>query len=384
MKRLANPDNNIPPLFLGTLLFIFGFWDVYITSIGLRPLDIIGLILILFYVLLMWHKTLITLKLRDMFVLSIIGFILLLYLALGLHSNPLDFKLSIGLLLGFFVFWFTYSISFEPVYIYRYVSIFCLINVLFFFLQYTTYNLFEILLTPYSFIGLEPRAFSSIFRPTGLYLEPASYCHTIFMLILIRYFYRQQHDLLAIMSLLSMLLSLSLWGIITSIIFVLLTIVNSNFTIKKLIFIFGALLTFFIYFYPAYTLSDNYADFFQNRMDNLSSDASFLSRFGNVQTALIDTSYLEIIFGRGFTNENVIYGSNGFLFIEIAFGIFGTILISLFFALLSKFKFTFLKVIMFFIALTAAPMWNTFFWWFWLALFFRSIGLGNISRASKA
>ncbi len=344
----------------GLLLFFFGFWDVYDASVGLRPLDFLGfglLLLGLFFV------PKFQVPRNDLVFLTALWLWLIVYSYIGILDDPSSIKLAFGMMAGMAVFQLTYvaKIDFDAFSIF--VNIFLVANMLWFFAQFIYYYLSGEVLPPFFLDVLEPRALSSIFRPTGLYLEPASYSFTMLLFLVIRFMIMPRIDFIFALVVFTVLLSFSLWGMVAWALVMLIMLIgykNHNIILWPVVIL--------LIFYSG-LLADEFVALLDRRLSDLSNDGSAITRYGNLLKIKDLNISITEIFGNGFSHLHGAFAYNSAYFMVYGVGLFG---LGVFFLCISHLKNSHMslrKYALLFVFMTAAPMWNTFVWWFWLALF---------------
>ena len=206
---------------------------------------------------------------------------------------------------------------------------------------------------------------STIFRPAGLFEEPAAYCLTSFMLIILKLRLVPKIDFFIIMSFITMFLSLSLWGII-SVTAILIFLYRNKFSLWFSIFLLITLTGTI-----AALLGITGEEFaITRRLLTIGEDGSRQQRFGELANIpfLLTTDPI-LWFGNGPNSKNYIYlGANALGYMLATWGIAGSLL---FFGLyLADVKKENLMITVFgiLLGLTAGVIWTVFFWWAWLAL----------------
>lgn len=351
--------------------FIFSLWDIYLEVIGVRPLDMFGLGALGLFLARKAITGIHRPKDHDaVLAYSLLGFWCIVYSTLGLINSLNNFKPIVGFTLGFLIFCSFHLIKISKQTIVYCTSVVIIVHASYFTLQLVYFYLFGDVLNIYSGIGLEPRALSVIFRPTGLYLEPASYSVSMLMLLALRASLIGRFDRLFYIVILTIFLSVSLWGVAVSVIFLLFALRST--ALLAMPFIAGFALVGFL-FQDNEIVSQILDDFLLERIRNLGVDNSTQDRYG----ALLDQSelggsYWVAIFGKGISNEYHIFGSNGLAFLLSSGGLMGLLIFVGLLILLNRGPNLIAKLTILAIFLTAAPLWNTFFWWFWLALFLKA------------
>lgn len=345
------------------LLFV---WDFYLA--GVRLLDILALVLLVVFYMNLKNAELET-KGKSYLYLAFIFVIILLYSLAGMLSDSQNYKAVIGFSLGSFLFFLVYTMPLEKNRMLPIIMATLVASSLLIFIQLLSYYLMGKIINPLSVIGLEARSLSSIYRPSGVFLEPATYCLSTLMLLSVYDRLGGHNKYILFISILSIYLTLSLWGIASATIFVLYVLRNNkSFVIFLSLAIFLVIASGFIL---EFTDSPIFK-FFENRLTNINSDTSANIRYGGLFsiTKLFFTDQV-LWTGSGFTNEFTDLGASGWSFIINSIGLPLSLLLMLNLALLAHEK---ALVFLFFFALflTAAPLWNYFYWWCCLALYLKS------------
>jgi hypothetical protein len=233
---------------------------------------------------------------------------------------------------------------------------FCLI------FQWFLYIFFDYFLNYHIFLNESPRVFSSIFRPSGLFLEPGN--HSVAMLMLLLAYWKNNFsiNIFTSMGMASMLLSLSLFGYL-SLMLTLLYFFRSK--LKYLIQ--GIIFLPFLIFLVLNLLDPDNISFISDRILGWRNDSSFVSRFSGLMN-IHQFNGLEFMFGRGISNAYLDYGNNGYAFLLSAVGIFGLFIFLLFFIYQSDKSnrvYTFFALCL---ILISSPIFTTMFFWYWLAM----------------
>ncbi len=224
--------------------------------------------------------------------------------------------------------------------------------------------------------NIENRLLSSVFRPAGMFLEPAHYSLVLFLFLVLRYLILPRIDRIFFFSLLTMLLSLSMWGMLGFLFLVLNNLIVSG-SIKKLTY-FVLLLLFLtgvvIYLYnvnDSVKLVVNYTVL--ERLDRIATnkDNSVAGRIGTSPFGGDEIQY-ENVFGQGFTSSIKYGGANLFSLIVNNFGIVGSVLFYLtYFIGIPKTKIYFVIFSLFIVSTATHALFSSFIFWTWLALVLR-------------
>jgi hypothetical protein len=218
-------------------------------------------------------------------------------------------------------------------------------------LQAAVYYVSGEVLNFHFFVGQEPRVLSSIFRPAGLFLEPAMFSLAMIMMLGIRVRLREPFDWYEALALVCVLISLSLWGVGTVVIYLLL------FRRALLSAIIAAIAgTALLFADQADLLVGRIVRFFFSRITNLSTDVSAQTRYGRIDVLFDDPArHWAVWFGRGINNDYEQLGSAGFSFLLNSFGIVGSLGLAICIVFLSR-RIRISLLLLIGLLLTAAPI----------------------------
>lgn len=245
-------------------------------------------------------------------------------------------------------------------------------------LQFFIFHSFGYLLNFQAITGGEPRVFSTIFRPSGMYLEPSSHSFTVFLLVALRVNYKKNIDTIYFISIAGIIISLSLFGVFLSILILIYLYKNKIFMISFTIIIAIAFMFILEDSKEFITLLD--------RASNLSDDNSIITRYGFLREE--NTFDFSTIFGIGLTNNYHNFGTSGLAFLLSSFGVLGSFSFVLLICAIYKansysksisIPFVFLSA--FCVILLAAPIWTTMFLWVWFALQSRFAATLSINKS---
>lgn len=349
-----------------SLVLCFGLWDLYSYEFGLRPLDIIGFVLTLsiLYNKIIRHRF--SVDKREVAVLSALVAWVVIYGFYGLSNYESSVKPVLGFSSGLILFLCLYFISAPQDIWIKLIDWFLFANITLILSQTFFYYTVGIIMHPFSLLGLEPRSLGAIYRPTGFSLEPASYCFTTLMFLSIRRQTGVSSDKLFWCAIFSILVSISFWGAIASVLFVIIKKIKRQGWFGAL----GFLLLFFIFFrWSNGSLPDEVVTWISERTDNLGNDNSAHDRYAIILSQDSHFEFMDILFGYGLSNNYLNYGSNGLGYMLNAGGIFGGGVFFLLILSLRRVRVNLSKILTFILFLSAAPIWNTFVWWFWMAVF---------------
>ena len=351
------------------IAFLFSMWDVYVPQLELRVLDFVGVGLLCFWI---FSKSTVDMRgpvfrTRNIHLLALMIAWSLVLSVVGVMESMENIKPIFGILMGVAVFSYFYSIRLDDRSVAKVLSILIVIHASYLIIQYLYYQVFGIVPNIYEFLGTEPHALSSIFRPTGLFLEPASYSVSILILLTLRIFIIKRFDAITYIGVGTIFLTLSVWGLI-AVVIVLLIFTKNN----TKIFIIAAALVMFIAL--PFTEGISAPDSPLSRLINLGEDSSAIARYGGLVGDVKNTlSFNNLWFGKGISNEYIEFGSSGMAFILSAGGLFGFCIFLLLLFLFAPSGRRIVTLVIILLLMTAAPIWTTMYWWWFLALMMRPL-----------
>jgi len=372
----------------------FTLWDYYFGPFGggVRVFDLlsVGLITLSLFTLLLYKGPLVTKSIRLPSVLWVLLFaqiaLFILSGVIGSFRDQANFlRPTVGIWMGMSVFLVYYCVNVSGPWVDGVVRWLIIVHAVSLVVQFVTYYSTGVLINYQEITGAEPRVYSSIFRPSGLFLEPSSYSTTVIMLLLLRWRDRPMLDGVSWVALGSVVLTVSLFGLVA-----VLSIFVFFFWRQVWFWLGGCTLVLVtIFWFPdfrglpasAKVQVANVVD----RVQNLRSDVSISSRYKGLLENLSGTRAIPSRwFGRGLGNDYVEHsGASGIGFLLAAVGMVGALLWLAMAMGLSprgrriKVLFSVLLVLL------AAQIWTMMFWWAWLGLLFNpSVAGPNLSRKS--
>lgn len=370
-----NPAGTAPSVFTGSLFYILVFvslWDIYVAALGVRPLDLlaVSIALSVTFLRILAGDTLIS---RTAFLACGLLTALLFYsVSAGLLLHLDSAKLVLGILLGFILFVCLVCSKIDVETVGRILTVLLVAHVVAFILQLAIVRSTGVLISPLSYFGLEVRAFSQIIRPTGLFLEPGSYSCTIAMLIVLRYLAYRSFDLLSFAACISMILSISLWGIGIGF-----ALIVGAVVLRPIKTLYTAVIATIpaasigvLFLSPNDLAGSLEMNWLIERLLVIQYDNSAYDRYFSAESGLESRSFLTLMFGHGISYDYLDLGYNGLSFIVSAIGILGSATFLMGLLLISRFQQAHITLPALAITLTAAPLWNMMIWWVWLALLF--------------
>lgn len=285
------------------------------------------------------------------------------WVILGLLNDSANIKPILGIVLGVTLYFLLiYSNDFKTKTLKLLLERVILVVSSCLILQWFLYVFFDYFINFHIFLTESPRVFSSIFRPSGLFLEPGNHSVTMLMLLLAYWKDNFSFNIISSMGIISILLSLSLFGYL-GLICVLLYFFRS-----KLIYILQGILVLPLLIFLILNIldSDNIV-FISERVVGWRNDSSFVSRFSGIFN-YDQFNGLDLLFGRGISNAYLDYGNNGYAFLISAGGLLGLFVFLLFFVSQSMQGNRTYILFSLCLILIASPIFTTMFFWFWLAL----------------
>ncbi len=357
-------------------ILLFTMWDIYLVQIGLRVLDFIALGVLFFWLFwnLLSNMGRITFQSGKIITPILLSVFTILWGLVGIISSVENIKPIMGFALGVGIYFFYYSVMLDRYSLDKVFNIIIIIHACYLILQFIFYYATGIMLNFFAFMGtLEPRAISSIFRPTGLYLEPSAYSVSILMLLTAKFLISKSFDKVTIFALATIFLTLSFWGIVAGFIFIIcFSKKNLKFIITLILLICAIVFTIFFIDNPFLISHDTP----WMRLQNLSDDSSLYARFGGLIDfadggSQFDTVHL--LFGSGINNDYLDFGSSGIGFLINATGIVGLFLFLFIISLDVPRGKKFVTIGFIILFMIAAPIFTTLFWWLFLALITRPL-----------
>jgi hypothetical protein len=335
-------------------------WELYLFGPGIRPLDFLGLACIF----LSWCLALTSgrVSLETITRTAPVLLAVSVYVALGAVTDADNAKAGTGLALGMICLLLVRSMSLSGSEVVLVINCCLVLHLACFWIQLTAYHLAGTYINFLAFAGLQPRSFSTIFRATGLTMEPATFSLLCVMIVSLRCCVLRRLHLLDIAALGSAIASLSLWGLVATA--VMLTVLAwRRFSlwivagVGVVLFLSSSRAALFVERLPMFS-----------RLITLGDDPSANQRYGTIARALDLDWNSDRWFGVGVNVEYTEFGMNGVAYLLTAAGLVGAALFVywLFFsALHGRRVFVVIAVAL---CATAGYMWTSFFWWFWIAL----------------
>lgn len=352
-------------------LFPF-FWDYY--AFGLKFLDTLTIGIALFCLIFLKARAFdIILKKRILIFLLFFS----IYALIGLIVY-LDIKGFLGLIQGMIFFMFV-CLYFKPEDIIKYSHYILLIMIVTFLAQFGAGIIRGAPLNYHWMIGLEPRLFyGQGMRTAGIFLEPTSYCSMMFMIITTR-FLHNSYGWLELIGILTILMSVSLYGVFVSLILLTYWISSHRklLTVAAILSIFIIPLIIFIDFNPDSFLPPQLHFLLFDRLPGIASDGSVLGRYKLSDT--IQISNFSLLFGNGLASLNGgVLGSSGFGYLISGVGLIGFFFFLCVLVNLYRRR-TFFIVTNMIVVLMSSYYWTFLVFWMWLAWMYISVAKQHIN-----
>jgi hypothetical protein len=300
--------------------------------------------------------------------LSLLGGVILVYGIIGMVADPQNAKPVTGIVLSVLAM-FAIVAGVPPNHrvlsatVHALIVIHCSAQLL----QVAVYYISGQVVNFHAFLGLEPRLLTSIFRPAGLYLEPAVFSLAMMLLLGIRVRLRLPFDRYECLALICVLISLSLWGVGAVVIYLLLfrraVLAAASVAIAGVAILWAD---------QANLLIGHVVRFFLARVTSLSTDGSAQGRYGGLDLLFDDPARHWVVwFGRGINNDYEQLGSAAFIFLLNSFGIIGSLALGLCIVFLSR-QIRISLLLLIGLILTAAPIFTNVAWLSAIALMIES------------
>lgn len=355
---------------LAISMALFSFWDFYLPSLGIRPLDITGFVLLTCVIIYCAtnRQKFASLKYSQLPFIVLLAVLFLWPCLTGLERNAESLKPSMAIVAGLVTFTSIFCLRIRETAVVKIIDGILSLHIVFFVLYAAFYFTTGNILNIFSFLDTEPRAYAyggSFVRFVGAFLEPANYALTVISLLVLRFRYRKNLNTTTVVSLITVAGSLSFWGIVATILFlVMCRFLNLRFFWIPMVVVFV--------FYASYDEVQLISEGFDSqhplyRLYHLDTDTSAIARYTSFLTAH-SVNENEILFGRGAGADYLDFGTNGLYYLLNLFGVVGIACFVLIILGLAKSGTRFFVLLGIFLCLTAAPLITYFFWWAWLSL----------------
>lgn len=344
-------------IFLTSLILVFIFSDFYY-DFG-RLFDYLYIVILLFFLIE-------TKKINSKFYIgiSLIFFLLSPWIIYGFFNG--NSLISIAVITGLFV---VFPLSFSTFHFFKSEiiksilekTIIILISTM--LIQIFSYYIFDYYLDFSSYFGsIKSRGDNNLllFRPHGITQEPNAFSVLMLCLVYLYSKFKVVNIKLVLISLVTVVFSLSLWGVIMAPLFYLITL-RKNISIRSNILLFFGAMILINYFINSDLASSQEII---SRLDFSQQDSSRDARYGGL-TNFIQSS--DFIFGEGI-NSNLfqIYGANGIAFFLNSFGLIGCLLIIIIIIIQKELKN--MDIIFLIFIFSSYPIISYMYFWVTLAL----------------
>lgn len=349
------------------ILILSVLWDFYHPVLKIRPFDMLlfGVIVLACFVILIQKVPHYGFDDSGSPNLFIVSCIIIASCLTAIYISGENYRSIIGIIMAFLCFLFFYKLKIEDRSIERAMNILLVINFAFILFQYATFQITRQVFNPFEFLGIDVRLTGgNIFRPAGLFREPASFALMIFSFIIIKIRIKSKMDFICWLGILAIFLSLSLWGAVAATCLIIFLYWRSP--ILQFFSIVAASLIV-VYWNSILKLSETL--FLLNRIVNIEDDGSANERYAGNEGALADPVFW---FGHGPNIDNYQYfGGNGLGYLLATWGLLGgTIILLLLAQNVPRNKLS-ISIFGVTLALLASTIWTQFYWWVWLALLFK-------------
>lgn len=366
----------------GFAFLLFFVFDNYIPEMGIRPFDFAGIAVVVGLAIFEIYRKAMKVAVSPGAILfaAVMG----IYVLISLMFRPDQWKSHIGIILGLVVFVYYRSFGRTGGAEAKWVERILYISVAALFAQMVYYlasgEVIDLVL--FSEGGLRVWYGGTIFRPTGLFLEPNSYCLATAMLVLLRrHVTAKPFDSLSYIAIGSMFISMSLWGGAVALLLITYDLLSRGVRVALLSVVFlipGTILFGFI-------LLQNLGALNSFRITMVDRAANIMMSFGGYSESDLESSYRDrysallrladwdnfdyrLFIGNGVSTSDFqeYGGANALSFLIYSFGLIGTILVA--FAIIASAKGGVERPLAIVISLSSYPLVTYFYWWAWLGL----------------
>ena len=276
---------------------------------GVRIFDIAAFVLIIIFSLIFFNRK--SLQPIPLISLSVAG----IYASFGLLSSE-NYPTVFALFINCFLFYLLSHKEFKPSQ--NQITMVLLIHLVFFFLQLLYFYAVGDVVNYHHFTDIDPRLESSIFRPAGLFYEPAIYCYAVFILTTMLDPKKSKYGFPEAVVMVSMVLSVSLLGFFFAFFILIRLVFNKKYIAPILCFL------------PIIFVSKEQIEmifiFIESRVLDLGSDASAEGRYGDFSDLFSSENLIFHLVGRGFGASFEQFGSSGASAGITAVGVVGVVL----------------------------------------------------------
>ncbi len=351
----------------------FSLWDFYIGpySGGVRPFDLLGSGAAILGSAITTRRSPYVSPWRRIGLTGVVG-IVGWALVMTLFNDPSTrWKPVVGILIGLSVLLSMLADPPSPRTLERTTRVLLLAHAVALVLQWAWYQTTGAILNYHAITGGDPRLMAAFFRPAGLFLEPSHFAVFMTMMLLVRLRVLGRLDAPAWLGIASVLLSLSLFGLLAM-----------GYVLVRSRPLLGLSITGAIAFVGAILAASLPRDsilykLILARFENLATDSSAQGRYGGFLSGGSDLamSATDWLFGRGFGYEYVAIGSSSISFLVHAAGGIGLCVFIVAIGLSSSSGSKLAGSLDVSFLLLAAPFWTFPMWWWWLATILTARGV---------
>lgn len=343
------------PLGLATL------WEFYFA--GVRPLDHLTVAFYGILFVLQANRTIDAEKLVKTYMLCAPLF---LAVAVGAVFNRGSWRPTIGMLEGIFLLFLFSSANNDTEKAVRFLRALITVHAAALLLQFVVFEFSHITINYFGWLGRATRVdVSGGIRPGGLFLEPAAFCLVMFSLLSAFRLLGAKCWWIEFAGILSILLSLSLWGVGSTIVY--LTLFRPKWLVVLLPLLIVTAVYLYIKFGSLLSRDGIVGKLVVHRLMNIGKDKSGQARYGALLDGRVHSQWF-LWFGKGVSDNYESYGANGLSFLLTAMGLIGSVALWSILFVVAPAKRRFRAVICFVFMLSAANFWTSLWLWAWLAL----------------
>jgi hypothetical protein len=239
----------------------------------------------------------------------------------------------------------------------RHIKFVLFFHIFFFVFQFLYYYILGDVINYHTFTDIDPRLESSIFRPAGLFYEPAIYCLNIFMLLILLNPAESKFSVIEALAIISMVLSVSLLGFALAFMSIARLIRFGRYAIL--------IYTLLLMPFAGLIIAEGVTEFVGNRVLDLGADASAGDRYGGLFTIFSQQELVYYFFGKGFGADFEKFGGSGIAAAISSVGIIGVVFFIVW--LLCSVKDLFSGVLFLIAILISAPVFSYGIFPYWIA-----------------
>lgn len=337
------------------LLGLLSLWDMYAS--GVRPFDLLAVGLAILLAGIQFDRMVVTRWLGALLLLA------LFVLAEGIRGVLADgeaVKPLIGMMLGLALAILVSISRWDAESIVDGLKLLILIHAAALIVQMALFYGTGRILNYHGWLGITPRLESLFFRPAGLFQEPAHFSLMMFGLVSLYRLLGGRSLLAQAAALLSILLSVSFWGVAAVFLYLVLFAPGLAALVTAAVGVVGMVGL-------SIARSDDVIVIWAvRRLENIGSDGSAQSRYSGLLSGNVDPNIFW--FGQGVNNDYLATGSSSISFLINVAGLTGLMLFATFWVILAPAGRRLRGGVCLAIMLTAATQWTAGWWWVWISL----------------